>query len=181
MQKIIGLLGVVFCLCGFTGLSGQTNSFEIKNNNQSWELERGGGDSVRAYNPDNKVEITINLSSLLPSSPMCVSNERIKDIKFNLNIFKVAMRGDDDWAKSFEKTRIQFSRPGGSEERRIYGSTLIKNNAKFQEGDVVNVGTLEFLSPFTCDNLDKTRMRITNMRASGRNLPTLDFTIELEK
>ena len=91
------------------------------------------------------------------------------------------MRGDDDWAKSFEKTRIQFSRPGGNEERRIYGSTLIKNNAKFQEGDVVNVGTLEFLSPFTCDNLDKTRMRITNMRAGGRNLPTLDFTIELEK
>lgn len=181
MQKIIGLLGAVLCLCGFTGISGQTSPFEVENNNKNWEVEYNGNASVRAYHPESEVEIMINLSSLLPSAPLCVSNKRIKDIKFTLNIFKIAQRGDSDWAKSFEKTRISFSRPGESEERRLYGSVLIKNNAKFQVGDVVNIGSLEFLSPFTCDKLDKTRFRITNMRAGGRALPTLDFTIALAR
>ena len=180
MRKIIGLMGVVLSLCGFTSLSGQTNSLEIENNNTAWEIEQSGSASVRAYNSQSQMEIVVNMSSLLPSSPLCISNERIKDIKFTLNIFKVAQRGDGDWAKSFEKTRIQFSRPGESEERRIYGSTLIKNNAKFQEGDVVNIGMLEFLSPFTCDKLNETRLRIVNMRAGNRSLPTLDFIVKFE-
>lgn len=181
MKKIFGLLCVVWGLCGFTGLSGQENPFEIENNNKSWKIERNGSASVRAYYPEAQVEIMVNLGTLLPTAPLCVSNERIKDIKFNINIFKVAMRGDSDWAKSFEKTRIQFSRPGESEERRIYGSTLVKNNAKFSEGAVVNIGTLEFLAPFPCDKLDKTRIKLINMRAGNRNLPALDFTVELAK
>ncbi len=181
MKKIFGLMCVVWGLCGFTGLSGQDNPFEIENNNKSWEIERSGSASIRAYYPEAQVEIMINLGTLLPTSPLCVSNERIKDIKFNINIFKVAMRGDSDWAKSFEKTRIQFSRPGESEERRIYGSTLVKNNAKFSEGAIVNIGTLEFLAPFPCDKLDKTRIKLINMRAGNRNLPALDFTVELAK
>ena len=62
-----------------------------------------------------------------------------------------------------------------------YGSTLVKNNAKFSEGEIVNIGTLEFLAPFPCDKLDKTRIKLINMRAGNRNLPALDFTVELAK
>ena len=162
-------------------ISIKENPFEIENNNKSWKIERNGSASVRAYYPEAQVEIMVNLGTLLPTAPLCVSNERIKDIKFNINIFKVAMRGDSDWAKSFEKTRIQFSRPGESEERRVYGSTLVKNNAEFSEGAVVNIGTLEFLAPFTCEKLDGTRLRIINMRTSSGSLPTLDFTVKLVK
>lgn len=181
MKKVFGLAILVLSLCGFTSISGQTNLFEIENNDTSWEIERSGSTSVKAYHPDTQVEIMVNLGTLLPSAPLCVSNKRIKDIKFNINIFKVAEWGDKDWAKSFEKTRIQFSRPGENEERRIYGSTLIKNNAQFQAGNVVNIGTLVFLAPFTCDKLDETRIRVINMRIGNRSLPAIDFTVKLEK
>lgn len=181
MKKLIGLLLVLGGLCGFSDLAGQAGGISIESNSRDWEVSLRNNSVVRAYNPESQVELIINISSLLPNSPLCVSNKRIKDIKFTVNIYKVAERGDTDWAKSFEKTRIQFWRPGGSEERKVYGSTLIKNNLVFKEGTVVNVGTLQFLSPFTCSDIDGMSMRLSDMRAGGKSLPSLEFKLTADQ
>ena len=55
--------------------------------------------TIRAVNQKYEVELLFNISDLLPSSPQCVSNKRIKDIKFTLNIYKTAQKGDYDWTR----------------------------------------------------------------------------------
>jgi len=179
MQKFLIVFFSLVGLTGVSGLAGQASeTLAVESNSRSWTVSMDGHSAVRAYNPEAEVEIVINVAPLLPTSPMCMVNKRIKDIKFTLNIYKVADAGESNWAKSFEKTRIRFYRSGSSEERKVYGSNLIKNNQRFAQGTVVNIGSLEFLSPFTCENFYKTTMRLTSMTANGRPLPDLEFSID---
>lgn len=181
MKKCLFLFCAAVMLCGFSDLAGQAGNLELSTQSRDWEVSLRNNSLVRAFNPESQVEIIIDISSLLPNSPLCVSNKRIKDIKFTLNIYKVAEAGDGNWAKSYEKTRIQFWRPGQSDERKVYGSTLIKNNLVFKPGTVVNVGSLQFLSPITCEDIDGMSMRISGMLAGNRSLPSLEFKIESGK
>lgn len=180
MRKVYFLICAIWGLCAFSELPDSGQSLTVESDSKDWNVEMLGNSVIKAFNPKGQVEILINVENLLPQSPQCVSNKRIKDIKMTLSIRKVAMPGDRDWAKAFEKTRINFSGSGGG-ERRVYGSNLIKNNYKAQEGAVVNVGTLEFLSPVTCDNLVNSSMRISGMMSQGRTLPTLSFSIKPKK
>lgn len=181
MKKISFLLVMLWGLCGFTGLSGQVgNNFEVKSENRDWEVAMSGS-SIKAYNSNAELELALDIGNMMPDSPMCVSNERIKDIKITLSIYKVARAGEKDWQKAFEKTRIYFSRSGGSAERKVYGSSLIKNDAVFNAGTVVNVGTLTFLSPFVCNDVNGLRIRISGMKSGYRNVSPLDFTVKLQK
>ncbi len=179
MKKFLIVFFSLVGLTAFSGLAGQASEkLEVESDSRTWNVSMNGHSSIRAYNQEAQVEIVINVAPLLPTSPMCMVNKRIKDIKFTLNIYKVADAGESDWAKSFEKMRIRFYRPGASEERKVYGSNLIKNNQRFAQGTVINVGSLEFLSPFTCEDFYNTTMRLTSMRANGRPLPDLEFTID---
>lgn len=181
MKKVSFLLAALWGLCGFTGLSNQTGgSFTAQSENRDWEVQMSGS-SIKAYNQDNQLEVVLDIGNMMPSAPLCVSGDKIKDIKINLNIYKVAQAGEKNWQKAFEQTKIYFSRSGGSAERKVYGSSLIKDNLTFKEGTVVNVGSLTFLSPFVCNEVDGLRMRIIGMKAGYRNAPTLDFTIKVQK
>lgn len=180
MKKFCLMLSSLWGLCAFSALPDSGVPLTVKSNNKDWQVEMLGTSMIKAFNPKGQVEILINVENLLPQSPQCVSNKRIKDIKMTLSIRKVAMPGDSDWAKSFEKTRINFSGSGGG-ERRVYGSNLIKNNFKAEEGSVVNVGTLDFLAPVTCNNFVNSSMRISGMMSQGRSLPALSFSIRPQK
>ncbi len=179
MKKICLLVVAWLSLSAFTDLASRAGgNFTVESENNDWDVTMRSSSTIRAFNEDNQVEIIIDIGNILPNSTLCVSNERIKDIKINFNIYKVAQNGDRDWEKSFEKTRVYFSRPGASEERKVYGSTLIKNDMVFKQGTVVSVGSLIFLSPFVCNEIDGLRMRVTGMKAGYRTLPPLDFTIK---
>lgn len=179
MKKIVTMLIAVLGLCAFSSsFDNDGSAFEVSSNSTAWEVKTAGTSLIRAYNQSSETEIIINVSNLLPNSPKCLSNKRIKDIKITLDIRKIAQKGDSNWAKSYEKTRIRFSSPQGSQECRIYGSNLMKNNLKVSVGSTVNIGTLEFLAPFTCDDFLSSSMQIYGMSANGRPLPTLDITIK---
>lgn len=183
MKKLCFVLLCVFGLCGATDLAEQTGELTVKSDNGNWDVSMRSHAVIRAYNPEAEVELSINISDLLPNSPQCVSIKRIKDIKFTVNIYKIAQPGDTDWAKSFEQMRIRFYGPGRpGEERKPYGSNLVKNNLKAQAGQAVNIGTLQYLSPYTCNDVDGLTMRFTDMKAGGRRaLPPLEFKIETAK
>ncbi len=174
------MAAAVLMLCGFSDLSGQAGNIEVESLNRNWQVSMRNNTTVRAFNEDYQVEILFNLANLLPNSPQCINNKRIKDIQITLNIYKAARRGETNWAKSFEKTRIRFYGRGGMEERKIYGSNLIKNNQRFQPGAVVNIGTLEFLSPYTCQEIDGMSMRVFGMRDGNQTLPDLEFKLGLQ-
>ena len=175
MKKFfVGL--IVFFLTGFSSLSSMGQALEVISESNSWEVSMQSNALIKAYNPNAKVELLIDLNNLLPTSPYCVSNKHIKDIKFTVSIHKIADIGESNWTKSFEKTRIYFLGPKKSYERKVYGSNLIKNNFK-AGGGVINVGTLEFLSPITCDDINNTTLRISGMK----NIPLLSFKIKLKK
>lgn len=180
MKKILlalFLLGT-FSLPAFADLASQAGgNLKLENNSPDWEVAMRGTSSVRAFYPQDNVEVTIDISNILPSSSWCLSNDRITDIKVPFSIYKVAQRGEKDWAKSVDGTRVTFYYKGKSEERRIYGSNLIDDNRTFSEGSVVNVGTLTFLSPFVCKQIDGLRIRMHGMKARYRTLPPLDFEI----
>lgn len=178
MKKFFYCL-ICFFLCGFIPLSSLDGKIAVVSKSADWEVSNSGA-NIRAFNQKAKVELIFNLSNLLPSSPYCVSNKKIKDIKFSVSIHKIAKKGESDWTKSFEKTKIYFSGKGGSRERRVYGSNLIKNNINAL-GGVINVGTLEFLSPITCENIDNMTMRILGMKDGRQNIQPLTFTINLKK
>ena len=157
MKKVSFLLVALWSLCGFTGLSNQTDgNFTAQSENRDWEVQMSGS-SIKAYNQDNQLEAVLDIGNMMPSAPLCVSGDKIKDIKINLNIYKVAQAGEKNWQKAFEQTKIYFSR------------------------SVVNVGSVTFLSPFVCNEVDGLRMRISGMKAGYRNAPTLDFTIKVQK
>ena len=175
MKKFfVGL--IVFFLTGFSSLSSMGQALEVVSESNSWEVSMQSNALIKAYNPNAKVELLIDLNNLLPTSPYCVSNKHIKDIKFTVSIHKIADKGESNWTKSFEKTRIYFLGSKKSYERKVYGSNLIKNNFK-AGGGIINVGTLEFLSPITCDDINNTTLRISGMK----NIPLLSFKIKLKK
>ncbi len=179
MKRILcSVLSFMF-LCGFTPLASLNGGINAVSDTPNWKIDVSGA-TIRAYNEKSKTELTINLSNLLPTSVYCVSNKKIKDIKISVSIHKIASEGEGNWEKSFEKTKIYFSGKGSSDERKVYGSNLIKNSNKVSAG-VVNVGTLEFLSPITCDDIDNMTMRIYGMKDGNRNIDTLNLKIKLSK
>lgn len=179
MKNFATCLFLIFSLCGFSSLSEQIGSIEIETTNTNWQITNSGA-TIKAFNPSSQVELLIDLNNILPTSPYCVSNKKIKDIKLSVSVHKIAKDGESNWEKSFEKTRIYFSGKTDSEERKVFTSNLIKNNHKVKAG-VINVGTLEFLSPITCYDIDNMKMKISGMKNGNRNIPVLDFTIRLPK
>ena len=149
----------VFFITGFSSLSSMGQAIDVISESISWEVSMQSNAVIKAYNPNAKVELLIDLNNLLPTSVYCVSNKRIKDIKFSISIHKIADKGESNWEKSFEKTRIYFFGKGISDERKVYGSNLIRNNIK-ANGGVINMA-----------------LRISGMK----NIPSLNFKIRLKK
>lgn len=176
MKKICLIATLIFVACPvFAQESGLP---DVKSESTAWEVKLRNNTTVRAFNEKFQIELLFNISDLLPSSPQCLSNKHIKDIKFTVNIYKTVQEGDLDWAKSFEQMRILFSGNGQSEERKPYGSNLVKNNLKVKSGEMLNIGTLQYLSPLTCSDIWNTSFYVSDMKAGGRKiLPPLQFTI----
>lgn len=180
MKKFL-LSAIAFLgLCGFESLSDQIDKFEVENKTpNAWEVEQSSTE-IKAYNEEFEFELTFYVDNFMPNSPQCLSSKRIKDIKFDIDIYKRAQRGDSNWIKMVERMRILFSKTGFSEEKRIYGSNLTKNNATFEVGQVVHIGTLQFLAPLTCEKVDQMSMRVTGITVRGRTLPPLEFSFKLK-
>ena len=175
MKKILSAFCALLMTCGFESISNQSLSFDIENKTpNAWEIEQNGS-VIKAYNENSETELTIYVDTFMPSSPQCLSNKRIKDIKFDVDIYKKAQRGDGNWVKMVDRAKITFIGKGYSEERNVYGSNLIKNDLTFKIGDVVHIGTLQFLMPYPCKDIDGLKMRISNIKAQGRPLPTLEL------
>lgn len=180
LMKNIFFLVSAFIICAFSRLSSIGDNLEIKSISRHWNISSSSGSIIRAYNEKSKVELVINISNILPSSPYCLSNKRIKDIKFDVTIYKMAKEGEKNWKKSFEKTRIYFSGRSGSGERKVYASNLIKDSFVARKG-MVNVGKLEFLSPITCKNVDNMSIRISGMKDGNKNIDILSLKIKFKK
>jgi len=179
MKKYLALVCSLFTLCGFDSLSGETNMYQAENKTpDAWEIEQNEN-QIKAYNQEYEMELVFYVDAFMPNSPQCRSNKRIKDIKFDIDVYKRAQKGDTGWAKMIERIRIVFSNTGFSEEKRIYGSTLIKNSAIYQVGDIVQIGTLQFLAPLTCSQVDNMTMRVSGLVVRGRSLPPLEIHFKL--
>ena len=180
MKKGVLLIAVFFGLCGFESLSDEVDKFEVENKTpNAWEVEQNTTE-IKAYNKEFDFELTFYVDNFMPNSPQCLSNKRIKDIKFDIDIYKRAQKGDSGWTKMVERMRILFTNTGFSEEKRIYGSNLTKNNANFEIGQVVHIGTLQFLAPLTCEKVNGMTMRVTGITVRGRTLPPLEFYFNLK-
>lgn len=180
MKKFLTLFSAILFLSGFESLSDTLSNFEIENRTpNTWEIEQSATE-VKAYNHDYDFELTFYVDNFMPNSPQCLSNKRIKDIKFDVDIYKKAQAGDSNWAKMVDRMRILFTNTGFSEEKRVYGSNLLKNNTSFNIGEVVHIGTLQFLAPLTCQKVDKMTMKIIGINVRGRMLPPLEFYIKLK-
>ncbi len=180
MKKILSLMFAPLFLCGFESLSDQIETFEIKNLSEAaWEVEQAST-TIKAYNKSAEIELTFYVDNFMPNSPQCLSNKRIKDIKFDIDIYKRAQKGDTNWAKMFDRMRINFRGPAFREEKRIYGSNLIKNNESFKVGAIVHIGTIQFLAPLTCEKVDDMRMTITGIETPTRKLAPLDILFKLK-
>lgn len=180
MKNFATCLFLIFSLCGFSSLVGQSGTLDVESKNQHWEASRVSNAVIKAFNTDSQTELLIDLSNLLPTSPYCISNKKIKDIKISVTINKIAKENESNWEKAFGKTHIYFSGKTDSADRKIHGSNLIRNNHKAKKGPLT-VGTLEFLAPITCNNIDNMKIKISGMKNGNKNLPTLDFTIKLPK
>lgn len=181
MKKFLILCAAFFCLCGFESLSERVHDFEVENKSPfNWEIQQNGS-VIKAFNENFQLELTFYVDNFMPNSPQCLSNKRIKDIKFEIDIYKKAQKGDSSWTKMVERARVLFSGNGFREEKRIYGSNLIKNNSTFKIDDVVHIGTLQFLAPLTCEKVDNMRMSINGFTVRGRSVPALDLVFKLNK
>ena len=181
MKKVLAVCVALFGLCGFESLSDQVHNFEVENKStNSWEIEQSGS-VVKALNKDSQMELTFYVDNFMPNSPQCLSNKRIKDIKFEIDIYKKAQKGDSSWSKMVERARIMFSGNGFREEKRVYGSNLIKNSTTVRVDEVVHIGTLQFLAPLTCEKGDNMRMSVSGFTVRGRSLPPLDLVFKLKK
>ena len=179
MKKIICSVISFLFLCGFSSLSSLNSGVVATTDSSGWEVEASGA-TIKAYNGKSKVELDIDISRILPSSVLCVSNKRIKDIKFTVSIHKFTKEGEGNWSKSFGKTRIFFSGKGGSGEKKVHTVNLIKDNY-ISSGGIINVGTLEFISPITCNNIDDMTMKISGMKDGNTNIAPLTIKINLKK
>lgn len=181
MKKIVFLICAFFITCGFESLSDQSEVFEIENKTPNfWEIEQAGS-VVKAYNEQTQMELTIYTATFMPNSPQCLSNKHIKDIKFDIDIYKKAQKGDQSWVKMVDRMKISFIGRGYSEEKNIYGSNLIKNDLIFNLDDVVHIGTLQFLMPYPCKDIDGLKMRIGNIMVRGRTLPPLELLFKTKE
>lgn len=181
MKKYLALCCMIFGICGFESLSDSNNEFEIENKTTAeWETELSGT-TVKAYNKRYELELDFDASPFMPSSTLCISNKRIKDIKFTVNIYKKMQKGDTKFAKMVERMRINFMAPGISKEKRVYTSTLIGDRVTLNIGDTVPVGKLYFLAPITCNDVNQMRMRITDINVQGRSVPPLEILFKLTK
>lgn len=178
MSKYIVLIFSFFFLCAFSDLKDRSNEMKVESNSPDWEVSMRGNSSVRAYDPKAELELIIDISNLLPSSVACVSNKRIKDIKFSINVYKIAQAGDSNWAKAFERTRILFRSRSGTTEKKLYGSNFVKNNLNFSPGTFVNIGRMDFLAPYVCEDINGLNMRLTGMKGMAVPIPPLDLTIK---
>lgn len=161
-------------------MSDELNTFEVENKTPTfWEVEQDST-KIKALNNDFEFELTFYVDNFMPRSPQCISNKRIKDIKFDVDVYKRAQKGDSNWQKMIDRMRIDFSNTGFFEEKKVYGSNLIKNNASFRVGDVVHIGTLQFLAPLTCEKVDKMTMKVTGIVIRGKKLPPLEMQLNLK-
>ncbi|MBR2299991.1 MAG: hypothetical protein IJ870_05410 [Alphaproteobacteria bacterium] len=181
MKKFFTLCAFVFLTCGFESISEQIHSFDVENKSPSaWEVETQNA-QIKAYNATYDLELTLYVNSFMPNSPQCLSNKRIKDIKFEIDFYKKVQKGDTNWAKMVERVRLNFTGSGISEEKKVYGSNLLKNNAPAKIGSVVHIGSLLFLSPLTCEKVDNMRLKLTGIVIRGRVLPPLELQFTLTK
>ena len=58
-----------FFLTGFGLLSSMGQALEVVSESNSWEVDMQSNAVIKAYNPNAKVELLINLNNLLPTSP----------------------------------------------------------------------------------------------------------------
>lgn len=180
MKNILVLLFSFFFLTGFESLSDELHTFEIENKTPAtWEVEQDST-KIKAYNQAFDFELTFYVDTFMPNSPQCISNKRIKDIKFDIDVYKRAQKGDYNWAKMIERMRILFTNTNFVEEKRVYGSNLIKNNATFKLGEIVHIGTLQFLAPLTCDKVNMMTMKVTGIVVKGKALPPLEMQFKLQ-
>ena len=85
MKKGLLLLISFLSLCGFESLSDEIDKFEVENKTQNaWEVEQSTTE-IKAYNKEFDFEMTFYVDNFMPHSPQCLSNKRIKDIKFDFN------------------------------------------------------------------------------------------------
>ena len=181
MKKYLALFFAIFLICGFDSLSGKLDEIEIENKTkQNWETKLSGA-AISAYNKQYDLELHFDLSALLPSSTWCVSNKRIRDIKFNVKVYKKMQKGDAKFARMVDRMKINFFAQGYSEEVKVYTSNLIGHHVSFNVGDTVPVGTLYFLAPFVCKDVDQMKMRITDITVQGRRVPPLEIMLKLKK
>lgn len=181
MKKILSLFFVAFMLCGFAAEEERIHAYYVDNDSaDDWEvsIETLG---IKAYHAASETEVWLAVDAFMPNSPLCLSNKRIRDIKFDVIIYKVAHKGDSNWSKMVNRMQIQFIGKGYNEQRRIYGSTILKDSAQVKVGETVNVGTLQFLAPYPCRDADQMRMRVSNIIVRGRALPTLDIKLKLKQ
>lgn len=180
MKNLLILFFSFFLLTGFESLSDELNNFEVENKTPAfWEVEQDST-KIKALNSNFEFELTFYVDNFMPRSPQCISNKRIKDIKFDVDVYKRAQKGDSNWQKMIDRMRIDFSNAGFFEEKKVYGSNLIKNNASFKVGDVVHIGTLQFLAPLTCEKVDKMTMKVMGIVVRGKSLPPLEMQLNLK-
>ncbi len=180
MKKIVSLLCVTFALCGFESLSDQADLFNIEvPQSTRWVVEKNGS-VIKAYYPPKEIELTFYVDSFMPNSQQCLSNKRIKDIKFDVDVYKRFQKGDTNFAKMVERMKINFKGRTFNQENKVYGSNLITKNLSFKEGEIVHVGTLQFLAPYPCEYVNDMQMRITNISPQrGETLPALEWTFKI--
>jgi len=181
MKKFLILAFTFLGLCGFESLSDNLHDFDVENKTpDTWEVEIKNM-VVKAFNETYQLELSFNVASFLPNSPQCLSNKRIKDIKFDIDVYKRVQKGDSGFAKMIERMRLYFTGSGVAEEKRIYGSNLLKKDSFAQEGSIIHVGTLQFLAPLTCKKVDKMTLKATGIVVRGRPLPPLEMVFKLNK
>ena len=70
----------------------------------------------------------------------------------------------------------------GKKEANKASVTLTKeSNGVFKVGEVVHIGTLQFLAPLTCEKVDNMKMRVTGLTVRGKQLPPLEIQFKLNK
>ena len=192
MKKILSLLVAVFMLSAYDGtidyasttdykgITEPVHTYTIENKSDpSWSLllDTMG---IKAHHTPSDTELWLYVDSFMPNSPQCLTNKRIRDIKFDIDVYKVAQKGDSNWSKMVNRMKIQFTGKNYNEQKRVYGSNILKDSASFKIGEIVNVGTLQFLAPYPCKDVDQMKMTISNIIVKGRPLPPLEILFKLK-
>lgn len=181
MKHIFSAFICFFALTGFTDLTQDASNLKVESKTPEWEVVSETQSVIKAFNPQYNLQFTFNVAPFLPDSPQCRNFKRIKDIKYRINIYKVASAQDTNWTRSFSQMRITFSGNGIVQETRVYGSNLIKDNYKAKTGSTVNVGTLDFLAPIVCKDINNTTVHVSGMKSGKQTIPPLTFKITYQE